>query len=74
MATFDLTDVFHVAKQTRGVGTMKKNEKKQLPKFKAVTLGADELGRATGGLVSGDGGGTSGTASQCHIDGTDDTN
>jgi hypothetical protein len=46
---------------------MKKNDKKSLPKFKAVTLGADELGEAVGGLMC-----TCGTRSVCDADGTDD--
>lgn len=46
----------------------KKNDKKSLPKFKAVTLGADELSKAVGG----DGECTCGTVSVCHVDGTDD--
>jgi len=51
---------------------MKKNDKKKsLPKFKAVTLGADELGKATGGMVEYMDC-TCGTVSVCHVDGTDD--
>lgn len=46
---------------------MKKNEKKSLPKFKGVTLGADELSKAVVG-----GSCTCGTYSVCHVDGTDD--
>jgi hypothetical protein len=46
---------------------MKKNDKKSLPKFKSVTLGADELSTAVGGCD-----GTCGTYSVCHVDGTDD--
>ena len=50
---------------------MKKNDKKKsLPKFKAVTLGADELNKAVGGVDYQDC--TCGTVSVCHIDGTDD--
>lgn len=54
---------------------MKKNDtnKKSLPKFKVVTLSADELGKAGGGvmeLAAADC--TCGTVSVCHIDGTDD--
>jgi hypothetical protein len=45
----------------------KKNDKKSLPKFKAVTLGPDELSKAVGGLPS-----TSSTWCMCHVDGTDD--
>jgi len=45
----------------------KKNDKKSLPRFKAVTLGPDELSKAVGGLEC-----TCGTVSVCHIDGTDD--
>lgn len=45
----------------------KKNDKKSLPKFKAVTLGADELSKVVGGLES-----TCGTVSVCDVDGTDD--
>jgi len=45
----------------------KKNDKKSLPKFKAVTLGPDELSKAVGGLEC-----TCGTVSVCHVDGTDD--
>lgn len=55
---------------------MKKNGKKSLPKFKAVTLGADELNKALGGVFADqelDGGCTCGTRSICHIDGTDDS-
>jgi hypothetical protein len=52
---------------------MKKNEKKSLPKFKAVTLGADELSKAIGGVeLYADAACTCGTVSICHIDGTDD--
>jgi hypothetical protein len=54
---------------------MKKNDKKSLPKFKAVTLGADELGKAFGGGVGAeylDAACTCGTVSVCHVDGTDD--
>lgn len=47
---------------------MKKNTKKTLPKFKAVTLGADELSKAVGGAEC-----TCGTYSVCHIDGTTDS-
>jgi hypothetical protein len=47
----------------------KKNDKKSLPRFKAVTLGADELSKAVGGI---EGDGTCGTVSVCHVDGTDD--
>jgi hypothetical protein len=43
----------------------KKSDKKSLPKFKAVTIGADELSKAVGGA-------TCGTYSFCDIDGTDD--
>jgi hypothetical protein len=46
----------------------KKNDKKSLPKFRAVTLGPDELSKAVGG----DPDCTCGTVSVCHIDGTDD--
>ena len=46
---------------------MKKNGKKSLPKFKAVTLGEDELSKA---VVMG--GCTCGTYSSCNADGTDD--
>lgn len=46
---------------------MKKNDKKSLPKFKTVTLGADELSKA--GVW---GGCTCGTYSVCDMDGTDD--
>jgi len=46
----------------------KKNDKKSLPKFKAVTLGADELSKVVGGGEEC----TCGTVSVCHIDGTDD--
>ena len=49
---------------------MRKNGKKSLPKFKAVTLGADELSKSVvGGLAAG---GTCCTVSVCHVDGTDD--
>jgi hypothetical protein len=48
--------------------TMKKNDKQSLPKFKAVTLGADELSKTVGGVA----GCTCGTVSVCHVDGTDD--
>ena len=53
---------------------MKKNEKKSLPKFKAVTLGAEELGKARGGLYSEDASldCTCGSRSVCSIDGTDE--
>lgn len=44
---------------------MKKNEKKSLPKFKAVTLGEDELSKA---VVRG--GCTCDTSSACHVDGS----
>lgn len=43
----------------------KKNDKKSLPKFKAVTLGVDELSHTVGAC-------TCGTVSVCHVDGTDD--
>lgn len=46
----------------------KKNDKKSLPRFKAVTLGADELSKAVGG----DGECTCGTVSVCHVDGMED--
>lgn len=46
---------------------MKKNDKKSLPKFKAVTLGGDELSKTVGGAAC-----TCPTWSICHIDGTDD--
>lgn len=45
----------------------KKNEGKSLPKFKAVTLGADELSKTVGGMAC-----TCGTYSACSVDGTDD--
>ena len=52
---------------------MKKNDKKSLPKFKTVTLGADELGKTTGGVIQAEYADcTCGTVSVCHIDGTDD--
>lgn len=51
---------------------MKKNDKKPLPKFKAATLGADELGKAIGGLMAEYADCTCGTVSVCHVDGTDD--
>ena len=52
---------------------MKKNDKKPLPKFKAVTLGADELSTAIGGVGAYyDLACTCGTVSVCHVDGTDD--
>jgi len=52
---------------------MKKNDKKALPKFKAITLGADELGKTTGGVIQAEYADcTCGTVSVCHIDGTDD--
>jgi len=46
---------------------MKKNDKKSLPKFKAVTLGADELSKAVAGMDC-----TCGTYSKCHVDGSDE--
>lgn len=46
----------------------KKNDRKPLPRFKAVTLGADELSK----VVGGEGDCTCNTVSVCHIDGTDD--
>jgi len=48
--------------------TKKSDSEKKLPKFKANTLGADELCQVTGGMPPE----TSGTKSFCHIDGTDD--
>jgi hypothetical protein len=51
---------------------MKKNEKRSLPKFKAVTLGVDELAKALGGLMAEAADCTCGTVSICHVDGTDD--
>jgi len=52
---------------------MKKNDKKPLPKFKAVMLGADELGKTVGGLMQAQMlDCTCGTVSICHVDGTDD--
>lgn len=44
-----------------------RNNKKSLPKFRFVTLGEEELGKA---VVGGDC--TCGTWSVCHIDGTTD--
>jgi len=53
---------------------MKKTEKKALPKFKALTLGAEELGKTTGGLLQAEYADcTCGTVSICHIDGTTDS-
>jgi len=54
---------------------MKKNDKnkKSLPKFKALTLGPDELGKAVGEIYYSVGFAcTNGTVSICHVDGTDD--
>ena len=45
----------------------KKSDKKPLPKFKAVTLGPDELSKVVGGNEC-----TCGTVSVCHVDGTTD--
>lgn len=52
----------------------KKTEKgNKLPKFKASILSQEELQQATGGLrMIGTVGGTAGTHSVCHVDGTDD--
>ncbi len=53
---------------------MKKNTKKtetQLPKFKANTLGPDELCQVTGGFTWSSGG-TGNTRSICHVDGKTD--
>jgi hypothetical protein len=51
---------------------MKKTEtNKALPKLKVRTLDPNELSQVTGGLPPREGG-TSGTVSFCHIDGTDD--
>ncbi|MDC0715820.1 hypothetical protein [Nannocystis bainbridge] len=47
---------------------LRKNEEKQLPKFTANTLGADELCQVTGGMPPE----SSGTKSKCHIDGVND--
>jgi len=46
---------------------MKKTDRKSLPKFKTITLGADELDK-----VAITGGCTCGTYSSCNADGTDD--
>ncbi|PCC68624.1 hypothetical protein SAMN02745121_05298 [Nannocystis exedens] len=46
----------------------KKDDEKKLPKFKANTLGVDELCQVTGGMPSE----TGSTKSFCHIDGVDD--
>jgi hypothetical protein len=46
----------------------KKTSEKTLPKFKANTLGADELCQVTGGMQPD----SSGTRSKCHIDGVND--
>lgn len=46
----------------------KRSTKKSLPKFKSVTLGADELSKTVGGATSC----TCNTYSVCHIDGTTD--
>ncbi|MFZ6178861.1 hypothetical protein [Nannocystis pusilla] len=43
----------------------KKDSEKKLPKFKAKTLGADELCQVTGGVPPD----SSGTTSACHVDG-----
>ncbi|MCY1004612.1 hypothetical protein OV079_03305 [Nannocystis pusilla] len=43
----------------------KKDSEKKLPKFKARTLGADELCQVTGGVPPD----SSGTTSACHVDG-----
>jgi hypothetical protein len=54
---------------------MKKRNQKanRLPKFKASILSQEELKQATGGLkMIGTVGGTAGTHSVCHVDGTDD--
>jgi hypothetical protein len=48
--------------------TMKKNSEKKLPKFKANTLGADELCQVTGGMQPE----TGATACMCHSDGIED--
>jgi hypothetical protein len=53
---------------------MKKAQpKKPLPKFDFVTLDSEKLAKVAGGLPIG-GGGTCGTQSVCHVDGTDDCN
>lgn len=47
-----------------------KDDEKKLPKFKATTLGPDELSQATGGQMCN--GNTNGTKTVCHVDGTTD--
>ncbi|PCC68623.1 hypothetical protein SAMN02745121_05297 [Nannocystis exedens] len=44
---------------------MKQDSEKKLPKFEARTLGADELGRVTGGFPPE----SAGCVSVCHADG-----
>jgi hypothetical protein len=46
----------------------KKDDEKKLPKFKATTLGPNELSQATGGQMCN----ATNTRSVCHVDGTDD--
>jgi hypothetical protein len=46
----------------------KKDSEKKLPKFKADTLGVDELSRIKGGMPPE----TANTHSVCHVDGTCD--
>jgi len=48
--------------------TKKSDSEKKLPKFKANTLGADELCRARGGMAPE----TANTHGVCHVDGTCD--
>jgi hypothetical protein len=48
--------------------TMKKKDEKKLPKFKATTLGADELCQVTGGMAPE----TANTRCICAIDGVTD--
>lgn len=48
--------------------TKKNDSAKKLPKFKANTLGADELCKVTGGMPPE----TGSTRSICHVDGIDD--
>lgn len=63
METIEKKRTYAMNKQTK-----KQDNEKKLPKFKATTLGADELCKVTGGMPAE----TTSTNSICAIDGVTD--